>query len=72
MMTRAFWGAAVMAGVLVWASKQPGGIPGTWMRLKRAANDIRHGADPVEAGRRFVRGEAATQRFNDPALRPGL
>jgi hypothetical protein len=72
MMTRAFWGAAVMAGVLVWASKQPGGIPGTWMRLKRAANDIRNGADPVEAGRRFVRGEAARTTLNDPALRPSL
>jgi hypothetical protein len=72
MITRALWGAAVVAGVLYWASRQPGGIPGTWQRLKRAANDIKNGAEPMAVGRRFVRGEAATTRINDPALRPGL
>jgi hypothetical protein len=72
MITRALWVAAGAAGVLYWASRQPGGIPGTWERLKRAANDIKNGADPMAAGRRFVRGEAATPRINDPALRAGL
>ncbi len=70
-MLRLFGGAAVVAGVLYWASRQPGGIPGTWERLKRAVNDVRSGADPVAAGRGFVRGEAAATRLNDPALRPG-
>lgn len=71
-MVRALWGAAVAAGVLYWASRQPGGIPGTWKRLKRAANDIKNGADPMAAGRRFVRGEAPATRLNDPALRAGF
>ena len=71
-MTRLLWGAAIVAGALYWASRQPGGIPGTWERLRRAANDIRNGADPVAAGRRFVRGEPTATRLNDPALRPGV
>jgi len=67
-----FWGgAAIVAGVLYWASKQPGGIPGTWERLKGAVDDVRNGADPVAAGRRFVRGDRTATRVNDPALRPG-
>jgi hypothetical protein len=70
-MLRVLGGAAVIAGVLCWASKQPGGIPGTWERLKQAVSDIRNGADPVAAGRRFARGYAAPTRLNDPALRPG-
>ena len=54
-MTRALWGAAVIAAALYWASRQPGGIPGTWGRLKRAANDIKNGADPMaEIGRAHV------------------
>ena len=71
-MLKSLWGVALIGGALYWASRQPGGIPGTWERLKRAANDIKNGADPMAAGRRFVRGEAAPTRLNDPALRPGL
>lgn len=51
------WGAAI-AGGLYWASKQPGGIKGTWNRLRGAARDIQEGADPVEAGHRFMGGES--------------
>ena len=71
MMTRLLWGAAVVAGALYWASRQPGGIPGTWDRLRQAAQDIRNGEDPAAAGRRFVRAENRAPRLNDPALRPG-
>jgi hypothetical protein len=55
-------------GGLYWASKQPGGIKGTWDRLKDAAKDIRNGADPMSAGRRFVRSEPPQSRVNDPEL----
>lgn len=48
-----FWGAAA-AGALYWASKQPGGVKGTFQRLKGAARDIQGGADPMEVGRRFI------------------
>lgn len=69
-MTRALWGAVAVMGALYWASKQPGGIPGTWGRLRAAVDEVKHGGDPMEAGRRFIRGEA-TRTINDPALQPG-
>jgi len=61
-------GAAAVVGGLYWASRQPGGLPGTWSRLKSAMNDIKKGADPMATGRRFVKGEAASSSLNDPAL----
>jgi hypothetical protein len=67
-MARGLWGAAAVVGGLYWASRQPGGLSGTWNRLKGAANDIKGGADPMSVGRRFVRGERAPSTLNDPAL----
>jgi hypothetical protein len=54
-----FWGAAA-AGALYWASKQPGGVKGTWRRLRGAAREIQEGADPMETGRRFLKGRSTT------------
>jgi hypothetical protein len=71
-MARGLWGAAAVVGSLFWASRQPGGISGTWNRLKAAANDIKGGADPMSAGRRFIRGDqAGSGTLNDPALQAG-
>jgi hypothetical protein len=70
-MLKSLWGAALIGGGLYWASRQPGGIPGTWERLNRAENDIKHGEDPMAAGRRFVAGESRSPSLNDPALRAG-
>ena len=53
-----FWGAAA-AGAIYWASKQPGGVKGTFRRLKGAARDIQGGADPMEVGRRFIEGTSS-------------
>ena len=39
-----------------WASRQPGGLPGTWKRLKQGARDIAAGQDPMAVGRRFIQG----------------
>jgi hypothetical protein len=68
-MVKSLWGVVLIGGALYWASRQPGGIPGTWERLKRAVNEIRNGEDPVAAGRRFVAGGSPAPRLNDPALR---
>jgi hypothetical protein len=67
-MPRGLLGAAAVVGGLYWASRQPGGLPGTWNRLKSAVSDIKNGADPMATGRRFVKGEAASAGLNDPAL----
>jgi hypothetical protein len=67
-MTRGLWGAAALMGGLYWASRQPGGLKGTLNRLKSAAKEIQQGADPMAAGRRFVRGETAPASISDPAL----
>jgi len=67
-MVKSLWGVALMGGGLYWASRQPGGIPGTWERLKRAVFDIRNGADPMAAGRRFIAGETPAPALSDPAL----
>jgi hypothetical protein len=68
-MPRGLWGAAAVVGGLYWASRQPGGLSGTWNRLKTAAKEIKNGADPMATGRRFIRGETAPETLNDPALR---
>jgi hypothetical protein len=47
--------AAAALGGLYWASRQPGGIPGTWSRLKGALGDIQHGGNPMETLRGFVK-----------------
>lgn len=71
-MPRGLWGAAAVVGSLYWAARQPGGISGTWNRLKAAAGDIKNGADPMNVGRRFIRGEQqAPANLNDPALQAG-
>jgi hypothetical protein len=70
-MPRGLFGAAAVVGGLYWASRQPGGIPGTWRRLKAAVQEIKSGADPMAAGRRFIRGETAQETLNDPALKAG-
>jgi hypothetical protein len=48
-------GAAV-AGAAYWASRQPGGIPGTWGRLQQGVRDVAAGQDPLAVGKRFLRG----------------
>ena len=39
-----------------WASRQPGGLPGTWQRLQQGARDIAAGQDPRAVGKRFIAG----------------
>lgn len=56
--------AAALAGAAYWASKQPGGIQGTWSRLQQGAKDIAGGQDPKEVGRRFLRGEDSHMSSN--------
>jgi hypothetical protein len=53
---RTMVGAAI-AGGLIWASRQPGGLMGTWDRLKSCANDVKSGEDIRTATKRFIRGE---------------
>jgi hypothetical protein len=67
-MWKGMWGAAAIIGGLYWASRQPGGIRGTWQRCKGAISDIRNGEDPMAVGRRFIQGDKAPARVNDPAL----
>jgi hypothetical protein len=55
-MRRSLLWAAALGGAAYWASKQPGGIQGTWNRLQDGMRDIRHGEDPVEVGKRFLSG----------------
>jgi hypothetical protein len=50
-------GAAV-AGAAYWASKQPGGIKGTWDRLQQGFRDVQAGQDPVAVGKRFLAGRS--------------
>lgn len=54
MRNRWMW-VALGAGAY-WASKQPGGIPGTWKRLQQGVKDIAAGQDPQAVGRRFIAG----------------
>ncbi len=51
--------ALAIGGAAYWASKQPGGIKGTWQRLQHGFRDLQAGKDPGEVGQRFLRGEDA-------------
>jgi hypothetical protein len=55
MKIRPLVGAAV-AGGLIWASRQDGGVKGTWHRLKECINDVKAGENVGAATRRFFRG----------------
>jgi hypothetical protein len=57
---------AAIAGGLIWASRQPGGVKGTWERLKSAANDVKSGEDVRTAAKRFARGERMP--YEEPAM----
>ncbi len=70
-MARGLWGAAALMGGLYWASRQPGGLKGTWGRIQGAVGDIKNGADPMDTGRRFIRGETGSSRPAE-AVRPGV
>jgi hypothetical protein len=48
---------AAIAGGLIWASRQEGGVKGTFNRLKEAANDIKAGEDFSTAVKRIPRRE---------------
>jgi hypothetical protein len=48
---------AAIAGGLIWASRQEGGVKGTWQRLKSAANDVKSGESFGSAAKRFARGD---------------
>jgi hypothetical protein len=61
-MKRGLWFAAA-AGAAYWASRQPGGISGTWRRLQQGVRDIGAGQDPRAVGKRFLSG-----RDEEPAL----
>lgn len=47
---------AGLVGAGYWASKQPGGVPGTLRRLTQGLKDVAAGQDPQAVWRRFVRG----------------
>jgi len=48
---------AAIAGGLIWASRQDGGVKGTFNRLKEAANDIKSGENFGTAMKRVPRRE---------------
>ena len=48
--------AAALGGAAYWASKQPGGIKGTWDRMQQGFRDIQAGQDPMRVGKRFISG----------------
>lgn len=47
---------AGLVGAGYWASRQPGGVPGTLRRLTQGLKDVAAGQDPAGVWRRFVRG----------------
>jgi hypothetical protein len=55
-MRKNFWFLAAAGAAAYWASRQPGGINGTWRRLQQGARDVAAGQDPLAVGRRFLRG----------------
>jgi hypothetical protein len=57
--------AAVLGGAAYWASKQPGGMKGTWNRLQQGMRDIQNGQDPRMVAQRFIQGKDPLP--NDPA-----
>ena len=58
MNVRPLVGAAI-AGGLIWASRQEGGVKGTWERLKSCAHDVKDGENLGSATKRFFKGEHA-------------
>ena len=46
--------AALVGGGLYWASKQPGGIKGTWARVGGKLNEIQNSNDPVGTIKRYI------------------
>jgi hypothetical protein len=62
-------GAAAAAGAAYWASKQPGGIQGTWDRVQQSVKDMQAGQDPMAVCKRFFSGgteEPAGMYVNEP------
>ena len=62
-------GAAAAAGAAYWASKQPGGIQGTWERAQQSFKDIQAGQDWKAVCNRFFSSgteEPAGMYMNDP------
>lgn len=62
--------AAVIGGAAYWASKQPGGIKGTFQRAQQGFRDIMAGQDPRQVGKRFLSGhdeEPAGYYTEEPA-----
>lgn len=55
-MKRGLMIAALAGAGVYWASRQRGGINGTWGRLRQGARDIAAGQDPLAVGRRFLAG----------------
>jgi len=49
-------GAALGAGAY-WASRQPGGVTGTWGRLQQGVRDVMSGQDALAVGKRFLAGQ---------------
>lgn len=65
--------AAAAAGAAYWASRQPGGIPGTWSRFRQGLRDIGAGQNPLSVGKRFLAGhdeEPAGLYAEEPATEP--
>ena len=57
-----------------WASRQPGGVPGTWRRLTQGLKDVQAGQDPVAVGKQFISGrdeEPAGIYTDEAAAQPG-
>ena len=55
-MKKAALGAIVVGAGAYWASRQPGGIAGTWGRLVQGVRDVAAGQDPRAVGKRFLAG----------------
>jgi len=64
-----------MGGAVYWASRQPGGIGGTWGRLCQGLRDVAAGQNPLAVGKRFFAGrdqEPAGLYAEEPAAEPAL
>ncbi len=67
--------AVTAAGAAYWASRQPGGIPGTWSRFRQGLRDIGAGQNPLAVGKRFLaaRDEEPAGLYEDqPAAEPAV
>lgn len=67
-MRKLLFGAA-MVGAAYWASKQPGGMQGTWKRLQKGIEEIQKGENPQEVIRRFLSGTEAIREEPQPETR---